>query len=279
MKKHVNLHTHTARCRHASGQPADYCAAALEQNFDILGFSDHGPYPDDRYHGSRMFFSELKDYRRDIMEAQRQFPQLTVFAGLEIEYCPDMGEAYYNDFLLGELGLDYLIGAAHFVTMPDGTGYPFYSDSWGAPEIIRAFIRQTVETVEKLPIAYMAHPDGFACMIERMTPDWKSGFREIISVAKDRDIPLEINANGFRRGLFSDGNGERYRYPWDAFWELAAEAGAKVVIGSDAHLPSQLSEEYDTCEAFAGKFGLKVCNREVAEKIGMKKAKSESGLS
>ena len=58
-EKKVNLHTHTAHCRHASGLPEDYCAAALEQNFEILGFSDHAPFPDERCHGSTMCVQEL----------------------------------------------------------------------------------------------------------------------------------------------------------------------------------------------------------------------------
>ena len=151
-EKKVNLHTHTAHCRHASGLPEDYCAAALEQNFEILGFSDHAPFPDERYHGSRMFFQELKTYRREVEAAKAKFPDLHVLAGLEVEYCPDLGKEFYSDYLLGEVGLDYLIGAAHFVKMPDGTIYPFYSESWGNPEVIQAFFRQELNrTVQRQP--------------------------------------------------------------------------------------------------------------------------------
>ena len=179
-EKRVNLHTHTAHCRHASGLPEDYCTAAMELNFDIIGFSDHAPYPDERYHSSRMFFKELKEYHQEIMAAAKNFPQLKVLSGLEVEYCADLGREYYSDYLLGELGLDYLIGAAHFTKMPDGTIHPFYSESWGKPEVIRAFVRQTIATMEHLPIAFLAHPDGFACMVERMTPELKNDFRETI---------------------------------------------------------------------------------------------------
>ena len=266
-EKKVNLHTHTAHCRHASGLPEDYCAAALEQNFEILGFSDHAPFPDERYHGSRMFFQELKTYRREVEAAKAKFPDLHVLAGLEVEYCPDLGKEYYSDYLLGEVGLDYLIGAAHFVKMPDGTIYPFYSESWGNPEVIQAFFRQTLDTMEHLPIAFLAHPDGFACMVERMTPEVKKGFQEIISLAVERDIPLEINANGVRRGKFKIDGQDRYRYPWEPFWELAAENKAKVVISSDAHHPSHLLLEYNECEELAKRLGLNIVNREVAEKL------------
>lgn len=263
----VNLHTHTFRCRHAAGTPADYCEAARKYNFDILGFSDHAPFPDERYHGSRMFFRELEGYCRDVASARKQFPDLRVLTGLEVEYCPDLGENYYSEELLGKAGLDYLIGAAHFVTMPDGSIHPFYSQQPESPEVIRAFLRQTLRTLEHLPIVMLAHPDGFASTVPRMTPDLKAGFRDIIAVAVNRGIPLEINANGMRRGTFSVDGIERYRYPWEPFWELAAEAGATVVIGSDAHQPEHLILQYKECEDLARRFGLPIVNRVVAETI------------
>ena len=70
----VNLHTHTRRCKHAAGTVADYCAEAEKAGIEILGFSDHSPFPDGEYAASRMDFSELPDYRREIEEARRNFP-------------------------------------------------------------------------------------------------------------------------------------------------------------------------------------------------------------
>ena len=44
----VNLHTHTHRCKHARGIPADYAKAAEEKGIRVLGMTDHTPFPDDR---------------------------------------------------------------------------------------------------------------------------------------------------------------------------------------------------------------------------------------
>ena len=51
----TNFHTHTYRCKHAGGTEQDYVLAAINQEVSILGFSDHAPYPDDRF-GLRMDF-------------------------------------------------------------------------------------------------------------------------------------------------------------------------------------------------------------------------------
>ena len=57
-----NYHTHTWRCKHASGDVDDYCRAAVEQGLSVLGLSDHAALPDDRWPGVRMNFDELSSY-------------------------------------------------------------------------------------------------------------------------------------------------------------------------------------------------------------------------
>jgi len=38
-----DYHTHTARCGHAQGQPADYVAAAQALGLSAIGIADHLP--------------------------------------------------------------------------------------------------------------------------------------------------------------------------------------------------------------------------------------------
>ena len=39
-------------------------------------------------------------------------------------------------------------------------------------------------------------------------------------------------------GMYPDGI--RYQYPHKHFWDLVAQSGASVIIGSDCHNPSQV---------------------------------------
>ena len=57
----VNYHTHTYRCKHAGGTEEDYIKAAIENDFDIIGISDHAPFPDYDF-GYRMDYCELDEY-------------------------------------------------------------------------------------------------------------------------------------------------------------------------------------------------------------------------
>ncbi len=65
----------------------------------------------------------------------------------------------------------------------------------------------------------------------------------IIDTAVATGVMLEYNANGFRRGQKRFPDGTRYQYPHEAFWEMAAEAPVKVIIGSDCHNPAQVWDD------------------------------------
>ena len=44
-KRIANYHTHTSRCGHAGGTDEEYVLAAIEAGWQVLGFSDHMPWP------------------------------------------------------------------------------------------------------------------------------------------------------------------------------------------------------------------------------------------
>ncbi|MBR2281394.1 MAG: hypothetical protein IJ863_02090, partial [Spirochaetales bacterium] len=57
----ATYHTHTFRCRHATGEDIDYVNSALAGGFSVLGFSDHTPFkePFETKGNIRMLESEL----------------------------------------------------------------------------------------------------------------------------------------------------------------------------------------------------------------------------
>lgn len=264
----VNLHTHTSRCKHASGNVHDYCKAAVEAGISILGFSDHSPFPDHEYPLSRMDFSDLPAYRAEIEEARRDFPRLTILAGLEIDYRPVLGVNFYREEFLEKLDLDYLIAGAHF--LPAAGGQPArYLDCEKPISLprLREFVRATVEVMETGLAAYIAHPDITAFVCDRWTPDHRAAYKDIIEASLALNIPLEINAYGLRKKPVETSEGIRPPYPWLPFWELAAEYGIRAVAGADAHRPEDVWGNIEDAMAIGEKAGLPNRNYEVAQEI------------
>ncbi|MBO4631041.1 MAG: histidinol-phosphatase [Lentisphaeria bacterium] len=265
----VNLHTHTFRCKHASGTVNDYCRKALDAGIAILGFSDHCPFPDQEYSNSRMNFTDLPDYLRDIDIARCQYPQLTILSGLELDYRPILGKQFYLDEIIDKYHLDYTIAGAHFLPAANGKRslYVARENPLSLPTL-RAFVHETVRVMETGLADYLAHPDLTALGIASWTPEIRSAYLEIVDAAADLHIPLEINAYGLRKPWIETPEGKRPPYPWIHFWELAAEhGGIEVVAGSDAHRPEDVWGNLDDAFAMADRLGFPVRNYELAQRI------------
>ena len=69
----ANYHTHTPRCRHATGTEEEYIQCAIDGGLKILGFSDHTPYwfPEGYYTHMRMFPHQLPEYCETIRRVQK----------------------------------------------------------------------------------------------------------------------------------------------------------------------------------------------------------------
>lgn len=261
----ANWHTHTYRCKHAQGDAADYCAAAVSAGLSVLGFSDHSPMKDGRWSGVRMNYDQMPDYIRAIDEAVAAFPSLKVFKGLECEWVPTLGAGYYADELRDRFGLHYIALAPHAFTMESGTekwidtfhwnkSVPIEEKAW-----LKGYARYVVEAIGTGLFDFVAHPDLLGCFCSSWTAESEAASRTIARAAKDAGMPLEINASGFVHPWVADGNGgDRAPYPWLPFWEVVADEGADVMINTDAHNPANIVANIDRAYEIAEKAGVRV---------------------
>src|SRR5262245_6540864 len=84
----ADYHMHTPLCHHATGEPVDYAARAVELGLSEIGFSDHSPMERDDFDDWRMLSQDLDSYVAKVRMAQHKFPQLTIKLGLEVDYIP-----------------------------------------------------------------------------------------------------------------------------------------------------------------------------------------------
>ena len=91
----ANYHTHTTRCKHATGTEKEYIEAAIKAGIQILGFSDHAPCPFENGYVSRirMDMSAAEEYVRTIRALQKEYEKhIKIYVGFETEYLPQ----YFN---------------------------------------------------------------------------------------------------------------------------------------------------------------------------------------
>lgn len=242
----ANYHTHTWRCKHASGREREYVEQAIAGGFKILGFSDHTPYPfpDGYVSGIRMAVSQLEGYVDTVLSLKEAYKtDIDIHLGLEVEYYLP----YFSELLriVADYPVEYFLLAQHFVG--DEKDGPYSGRRTKDADILRAYCRQTGEALETGRFSCFAHPD-LPCFDGDMAV-YREEMRRLIRRAKACKIPLEINFLGLTEGR---------HYPYEPFWEIAGEEGCEVVFGADAHSPETvwLPQAHAEAMRMVEKYGL-----------------------
>ncbi len=242
-----NFHTHTMRCRHASGEDREYVENAIRGGIKTLGFSDHAPYvfKDDYYSTFRMYPGELEEYVKSVTALKEEYAgQIDIHLGLEAEYYPEFFDAFLS--LIRPFPIEYLILGQHATKNEMDGGY--YA-AWKTNDENKLFeyTNQVVSAIHTGAFSYVAHPDviNFRENDKAEEKAWKM----ICEAAKEKNVPLEINLLGIR--------GRRH-YPYAGFWKIAGETGVPVTVGSDAHNPADVCDSlsFDTAMLMVKKYDL-----------------------
>jgi histidinol-phosphatase (PHP family) len=263
-----NFHSHTFRCKHATGDVKDYCEEALKLGMNTLGVTDHTALPDDRWIEARMAYTELPDYVGVIDQAKLDFPQLKVLKGMECEYLPEY-DSYYRDELFDQYGFDYLIGAAHFFPVGD-QWFGAYTGILNRPDRLKAIADYTILMMETGLFDFIAHPDVFAMNYQTWDENAIACSRDIFQAAVDLDVGLELNGLGIKKQDYKAEDFAFPIYPWYSFWEEASGFDVKIVINSDAHNPKDLQQRTRRAQEMAAELGLKFMDH---NSIGLRQSK------
>lgn len=248
--KFINMHTHTTRCQHAKGTDREYVEKAIEAGLDVLGFSDHAPYLMEEGYVSpiRMQMDELEGYVDSVLSLKKAYEKdIEIYCGLEMEYFPK-----YFDRTMAEIDkypVDYLILGQHFYDGEEGWISP--KRAWADEEHLAMYVDRVMAGIQTNRFFYVAHPDIMCFTGEKEI--YRKHMMPLIQEMKQRDMPIEINMNGFRDGL---------HYPTPAFVEMGIENGNDFIIGMDAHNPKLLMdfENYEKCVKIVEERGGRVIN-------------------
>lgn len=235
----VNYHTHTAYCGHAQGSVADYTREALDKGLEKLGFSDHLPFPGNPY-GSRMPFSDLDAYVEDVRkQADLYKGEMEIRCGFEGEYV--RGKESYYEKLLTSHKSDYFLLGQHFFLDRNGVMHNTYELA-GTEEYL-LYVDSVLEGMDTGYFTAVAHPDLIFFNAFAWDENCDRACDRLVEMAVKKNLLLEYNANGYRRGICHFPDGDRYQYPHEKLWKRVAEAGVRVVIGSDCHQPELMYDE------------------------------------
>lgn len=236
-----NYHSHTARCGHAWGTDEEFVQAAIDAGYQVLGFSEHAPWPfKDGYQQidsrQRIKMEELEGYIADMQVLKEKYrDQIEIKIALECECFPQ-----YFDWLKSVKDrFDYLLLGVHCADHDEHLTH-YYARSTEEKQV-EEYLRCTLAGMESGLFACLAHPE--LCLADYPIYDevCRHMVHSICRKAKELDMPLEYNLYGVdkqRRGR-QKGLG----YPCRLFWEAAADHGCTAIIGVDAHRPEHFNRQ------------------------------------
>jgi len=254
MPRRADLHTHTALCKHASGAPEEYLAAARKAGLAYLGVSDHFPAPAGYDAAFRMAPDELPRYF-GILESLRDAAEdssIRVLAAAEFDFVPGRMDEVFDALAPLRPKFDYLIGSVHYVgdfAFDD----PDKLDEWprfGVDAVWDGYLADLKAFVELGGFNVLAHSDlpkkfGF----RHSDPESvQRRMREIYKCAASKGICLELNTAGLRVAA-------EEIYPAKELLNEAFLAGMKITLGSDAHKPGQVAFAFDDAAELARSVG------------------------
>ncbi len=226
----ANFHTHTSLCGHATGEIKEYIQCGIDNGLEILGFSDHIPYPNSVGFVSdiRMKTYETEKYVNDILSAKEKYKnQIQILLGFESEFFPKEFDRMIKN--ISKYPVDYMILGQHY-TKNEYDGQ--YVGITATENLLTEYVNQTIDGMKTKMFTYLAHPDLVNYPVEDFL--YKEQMKKLCETALSLDIPLEFNILGFK--LNRD-------YPTEKFWKIASSVGNKVVLGCDAHYPQDTGDK------------------------------------
>ena len=242
-----NYHTHTFRCGHA-GEYTDeeYVVTAMENGFEVLGFSDHIMLPGISQVGIRGEYSLLNDYVNSIKNLKGKYKnKIEIDLGFEAEAIPDFYN-YYRE-LLSSKKIEYLILGNHCY-LENNQLISYFLDSNKMDDDLERYTTSLIDGMATSLFKYVAHPDLFMKYAKKWNEHLIDITNRICDASLKYNIPLEINLACCFDRVPNIGIKEVFKYPYIDFWKIVEAKKCKVIIGVDAHKPSRFNRTKDVVD-------------------------------
>ena len=223
-----DAHMHTPLCKHASGQPEEYAAAANRRGLAGIVITCHNPGPSPDWSPQvRMSINQFDEYVDLVARARETWHgRVDVRLGLECDYLPGM-EAWIES-LLNRAPFHHVLGSIH-------PQLDYYRDAYdhGDPVAFQqTYFDHLAQSAESGLFDTIAHPDlvknvfPHAWRMDRLLDDVRRSLDRIAATG----VAMELNTSGPHKRL-------RVMNPNSTILPESLLGDIPVVIGSPAHDP------------------------------------------
>lgn len=234
----IDCHVHTRLCRHASGTPLEYVAAAEAVGVEVLAFTDHLPLLDGSETGYAMRWRELPDYVADVEQLRRRAASPEVLLGIEADWTPG-GEAMLRE-ALARHPFDVVLGSVHFI---DGWAFDDPDlvsryEEWDIDGLWMRYFNELADVARSGLFDAIAHPDLIKKFRFLPSFDPSALYEAAARACAEAGVAIEVNTAGLRKPCAE-------LYPSQRFLEICRAHGVRCSVGSDAHSPEEVGYGWD----------------------------------
>ena len=165
---------------------------------------------------------------------------LVIGMGIELDNDPQSSDAGLAWVQRNWERLDFVLGSVHFLgNWPfDRAGEDVGFSRRPIEEIYREYADALRKLVERGWIDCLAHLDLIKIFGFRPEAGFLDYFEEVLVLAREKDLALEISTAGWRKPVGQ-------AYPDEAILRRAKELGIPFTLASDAHSAFQIGEDYE----------------------------------
>lgn len=235
-----DFHVHTSFSTDSTEEMERAVQRAIALGMPLLCFTDHQDL-DCPIAGYQL---DVPAYYQEVQRLRAQYgDQLDILFGVEMGIQPHLGGTGRVERFLDAYPFDYVIGSVHMVDRED----PYFRDQFALSdaELYRRYFTQMLESLQTIEgYQSLGHLNyiiryGYDHGVSYTYEAYQDVLDAILQVLIDKDLALEINTAGYRKGCNAPNPDlsivKRYH----------ALGGERVILGSDAHRAADIAADFD----------------------------------
>lgn len=236
----IDYHIHSSFSGDCNTPIEDIIKKAIELNLQEIAITDHIDYD---YKNIRTDFSiDLNKYFKTLKYYKKFYKDsLSIKIGVEIGLFKEVLNKYEKDIQKNEF--DFIIGSIHSMSNMDDLYDGSYFEGKTQKQAYIKYYEHVLDIINTYDnFSVLGHLDiirrygGYNAPLSNI--DFKNIIEEILKTLISKDKGIELNTSGYRYNLgdFS---------PCKNIFKMYKDLNGKIItLGSDSHVPNQLSYEF-----------------------------------
>ena len=272
----IDSHVHT-HYSHGDSEVCRIVTEAIKKDIDDIGFSEHFHY--DFFSdlglptvGGRevngTLFDNFKLYYNAVIKAMDDFKdKINIRVGAEVDFLESRAtqiraaldeKPFLHDYKEKnpdrKFEFDFIMGATHFVGQPLKyfSDYKEQGDDW----MIDEYFKSIEACIKSGIFDIIAHPETVKYFIDKGFGYYRERIEIIVDLLSKHNVAIDVNTDYMKNPINNKIEMERIN-PGIEMLTMCKEKNIPMVLGSDAHTPNKLANNFDYALAGLKKIGIK----------------------